>query len=183
MAKRTITLGKWNDKPIEWIVLKEEDFGTLVISKDLLFTCCFNRNRSDGNIWESSYLRTYCNDVFYKDAFSEVEKRKIVNVALFDPSVTKDNVFLLSAKEAGSLMTQSERAKDKFQWTRSPNPQDTQYACRIDGNGGFEYCGYRYVYESFYVRPSIYIKESAVKKTTIRTKPKIDTSTGRSEKS
>lgn len=169
MSKRTIKLGTWNDKPIEWIVLKEESFGTLVISKDLLFTCCFNRNRSDGNIWKNSYLRTYCNDVFYKDAFNEVEKRKIVNVALFDPSVTKDNVFVLSINEADSLMKRCERAKDNaMQWTRTPSPEGNEYAYRIGPDGGFDpagvYSGWSYVHQSFYVRPSMYIKESAVKK-------------------
>lgn len=44
MSKRIITLGKWEGNPIEWIVLKEESFGTLVISKDMLFSYRFNQN-------------------------------------------------------------------------------------------------------------------------------------------
>ena len=38
MSKRVITLGTWNGNPIEWIVLKEDGFQTLVVSKWPLFS-------------------------------------------------------------------------------------------------------------------------------------------------
>lgn len=59
MSKRVITLGTWNGNPIEWIVLKEDGFQTLVVSKWPLFSSRFNRNDSDGNRWDSSALRNY----------------------------------------------------------------------------------------------------------------------------
>ena len=37
MSKRIVTLGTWDGKPIQWIVLKESKLGSVVISKDVLF--------------------------------------------------------------------------------------------------------------------------------------------------
>lgn len=163
MSRRIITLGTWNGNPIEWLVLKEESFGTLVISKELLFNYKFNQNRNDGNKWEGSSLRGYMNNEFFKTTFTEEEKKKIVNVYLSDPDSTKDNVFVLSVNEVDKLMTQSERATGNLLWTRTPNVSESIYACRIGPDGGFDYkgrySGYSYVDNMFYVRPAMYIKE------------------------
>lgn len=162
MSKRIITLGKWEGNPIEWIVLKEESFGTLVISKDMLFSYRFNQNRNNGNKWKGSLLRKYMNKEFFKTAFTEEEKKKIVNVYLSDPDSTKDNVFVLSVNEAEKLMTQSERATNQMLWTRTPNTSESIKAWRIGPDGGFGsvlYSGYSYVDNSFYVRPAMWIRE------------------------
>ena len=95
MSKRIITLGKWNDKPIEWIVLKEETFGTLVLSKDILFKDKFDDNSND---WIKSHIRKYLNEDFYKKAFSEGEKLKIVNAKLEDVKSSKDNIFFVKVQ-------------------------------------------------------------------------------------
>ena len=49
MSKRQITLGTWNEEPIEWIVLKEQDWRALVVSEDILFEQYFNSDYNNGN--------------------------------------------------------------------------------------------------------------------------------------
>lgn len=103
------------------------------------------------------------NKEFFKTAFTEEEKKKIVNVYLSDPDSTKDNVFVLSVNEAEKLMTQSERATNQMLWTRTPNTSESIKAWRIGPDGGFDgsgqYSGYSYVDNSFYVRPAMWIRE------------------------
>lgn len=103
MSKRIITLGTWESEPIEWLVLKEEGFATLVVSK---YPLCSLSN--DGSIWNNSALRKFLNNKFYKQAFNENEKKKVINVQLTDVN-TKDNIFVLSKDEAENLMTRNER--------------------------------------------------------------------------
>lgn len=177
MSKRVITLGTWNGNPIEWIVLKEDGFQTLVVSKWPLFSCRFNRNDSDGNRWDSSALRNYLNSSFYQSAFDENEKKKIISAYLSDPNGTKDNVFVLSVSEAENLMTQNERAygnktgcnghscSDCYQyshqhgtcwWLRDPHVSDSRYAWHVYNNGETTYSGVSNMYS---VRPAVYVKE------------------------
>lgn len=177
MSKRVITLGTWDGNPIEWIVLKEDGFQTLVVSKWPLFSSGFNQNNSDGNRWDSSALRNYLNSSFYQSAFDENEKKKIISAYLSDSNGTNDNVFVLSLSEAENLMTQNERAygnkagcngnncSDCYQyshqhgtcwWMRSPYTDDSQYALNIS------YFGYNNcdnVSCILSVRPAMYVKE------------------------
>lgn len=106
MSKRVVTLGKWEDKPIEWIVLKEEGILTLIISKYVLYSQYFSNNSSK---WEESDIRTYLNGEFFETAFTEIEKKKIINFKLNDVGNVKDNVSILSKEEAETLLTSDER--------------------------------------------------------------------------
>ncbi len=108
MNRPIITLGTWDGKPIEWYVLKEEGSGKLVFSRLALFSLYLSWNGTSGT-WRDSSLRSYLNGEFYKKAFTEDEKKKIINSFLKDPESTKDNVFLLSKDEADKLMNQDER--------------------------------------------------------------------------
>ena len=185
MAKRTITLGKWNDKPIEWIVLKEEDFGTLVICPFSPGRFQFDRNSSNNN-WGSCDLRKYLNGDFFNKAFGGDEKKKIVNASVGE---CKDNVFLPSEEEVKLLNQYGTDTYDNDSYNRS---WDRCYWCywtrTLNGSSirhGYArkcWCSHSPTY-TYAVRPAMYIKESAVKKTKTRAIPKIDTSTRRSEKS
>ncbi|MGN0482093.1 MAG: DUF6273 domain-containing protein [Lachnospiraceae bacterium] len=93
MSNRIITFGKWNEKPIRWIVLKEENFGTLVLCEDGLMDRIFDKKSGR---WDKSDIRKFLNQDFFSKAFSEEEQKKVVNVYLEEPNQTKDDVFLLS---------------------------------------------------------------------------------------
>lgn len=109
MRKQIIKLGTWDGKPIEWIVLKEDGFKALVISKFPLFTSAFNNSRNNGNQWGKSALRNYLNKEFWNKAFTAEEKKCVVNCQIKSPGVTKDNVFVLSTEEAETLLKQKDR--------------------------------------------------------------------------
>ena len=158
MSKRIITLGTWAGKPIEWIVLKKEDFGILIFSKLALFSLNPNVNGKSGT-WSDSGLRHYLNGEFYDKAFTENEKKKIINCFLKDPESTKDDVFLLSYDEANTLMTQDERRCGDGSWCNGHNcerdcykfsdrhgtcvylrtPENSYSMKTIHPNGGYEY--------------------------------------------
>jgi hypothetical protein len=115
MGKKIITFGNWNGQPIEWIVLKEIGYYTIVISK-------YHVNQialSWVGTWESCSFRKYLNNKFWSEAFTQEEKTKVVNTFLPD-SNCKDNVFLLSENEASNLMTLDERIYRGNWYLRTP---------------------------------------------------------------
>lgn len=181
MSRRSITLGTWEGKPIEWLVLKEEGLATLVISRYPLLSHKFNENTNDGNRWDSSSLRKYLNNEFYKQAFNEEEKKKIVNAYLSSPNGTKDDVFVLSKEEADALMKVEEfmysdtwcsgvsggcvncykavlsNNNSTCCWLRTGNSDNSTYAWSMGPHNGYDSectvtCDYS-------VRPSVWIKE------------------------
>lgn len=180
MSRRSITLGTWDGKPIEWLVLKEEGLATLVISRYPLLSHKFNENRNNGNRWDSSSLRKYLNNEFYKQAFNEEEKKRIVNAYLSSPNGTKDDVFVLSKEEADALMKVEEfkysdtwcnvngRCENCYKrvlsnndstccWLRTGNSDRNDYAWRMGPNAA--YASGCYVDNDYSVRPSVWIKE------------------------
>jgi len=179
MSRRSITLGTWDGKPIEWLVLKEEGLATLVISRYPLLSHKFNENTNDGNRWDSSSLRKYLNNEFYKQAFNEEEKKRIVNAYLSSPNGTKDDVFVLSKEEADALMKVEEfmysntwcninvRCENCYKrvlsnndsaccWLRTGDSDDNAAAWKMGPNNGYDRS---YVDSDHSVRPSVWIKE------------------------
>ena len=106
MSKRIIKLGTWDGKPIEWIVLKEENRCLLLLSKKILFTSKYDDN---SNNWCQSYICKYLNNEFYDVAFSTPEKKRIINAKLEDVQNVKNDVFLLSIEETNNYLTTEEQ--------------------------------------------------------------------------
>lgn len=65
MGKHVIKFGKWEGDPIEWDVLKEDNFKMMVISKVAMVRRSFNSNSSNNN-WKESELRKYLQEDFLK---------------------------------------------------------------------------------------------------------------------
>lgn len=103
MSKRIVTLGTWDGKPIQWIVLKESKLGSIVISKDCLFKMPFDAN---GNAKSDSDIRAYLNREFFQQAFRAEERKRIINTII---DGKKTDIFLLSKEEAENWMTSNER--------------------------------------------------------------------------
>lgn len=137
MGKKIITFGNWNSQPIEWIVLKEIGYYTLVISKYHVNYMTL----SWAGTWESCSFRKYLNSEFWSGAFTKEEKIKVVNTFLPDANC-KDNVFLLSENEASNLMTQNERKCGNFWYLRTPF--SGSYMKISDRNGVFSYASSDY---------------------------------------
>lgn len=161
MSRRSITLGTWDGKPIEWLVLKEEGLATLVISKDTIGGYYFDGSSSNSS-WAHSWLRTFLNSDFYEKAFTAEEKKKIVNAKLTDVGNAKDNVFLLSENEVRTLLTlenddyrrrrYSEDRCGYCCWTRTPDGNCVRigyFDCWCSSNPSNHYK----------IRPAMWIKE------------------------
>lgn len=159
MSKRVITFGQWNGKPIKWLVLKEDEFKTFVVSKYPLFSCRFNENRNDGNRWKTSLLRNYLNSTFWETVFSAEEKKKVVNCMLEHPDHTKDNVFVLSEEEAENLLTQKERTSNNNCFLRSPYGNSNNQVCGVYPDGRITWFS---IDSSYYISPALYLKNRII---------------------
>lgn len=164
MSKRVITLGTWNGNPIEWIVLKEDDFSALVVSKNVLFTKRFDSGRSNsGNKWDTCEIRRYLNDSFYNDVFSKEEQKRIINCKILGEGFkdTKNNIFLLSANEASDFMTKDERKTNNIWSLRTIHYDGLQYTSHVNADGVVKDRSSECTYtdNSYWIRPAMYVKE------------------------
>lgn len=149
MSKRVITLGSWNGNPIEWIVLKEDDFSALVVSKNVLFTRIFDPNSND---WNNSEIRAYLNGDFFRQAFTDEDRKSVVN-AFVDGR--KTDIFLLSKSEAESYMSRSELNTGSYWWLRSYYNHYGLSGWGVDNNGNLVTLG---GYNTYGIRPAMYVK-------------------------
>ena len=159
MSKPIITFGNWNGYPIQWIVLKEDDYQTLMVSHYALFNSQYNLKGSS-TTWKTSFLRQYLNNDFYETAFSDREKIQIVNVLLTDVENSKDNVFILSCDEAKLFSNNNERISclhinSNRTWIR--NQRETGKMWGIDADGAID--RNFPVTESHGVNPALYLKK------------------------
>ena len=102
------------EKPIEWIVMKNEGNQVLLLSKYVLDAKSYNEEWEDVT-WETSDIRQWLNNEFYTTAFNKSEKAKIQTSLIKNEdnsehgtsggNDTEDKVFLLSEKEAETLFS------------------------------------------------------------------------------
>ena len=102
------------EKPIEWIVMKNEGNQVLLLSKYVLDAKSYNEEWEDVT-WETSDIRQWLNNEFYTAAFNKSEKAKIQTSLIKNEdnsehgtsggNDTEDKVFLLSEKEAETLFS------------------------------------------------------------------------------
>ena len=102
------------EKPIEWIVMKNEGNQVLLLSKYVLDAKSYNEEWEDVT-WEKSDIRQWLNNEFYTAAFNKSEKAKIQTSLIKNEdnsehgtsggNDTEDKVFLLSEKEAETLFS------------------------------------------------------------------------------
>lgn len=164
MSKRIIKFGKWNDKPIEWEILKENDFEILVISRDAIDRRIFDRSSSGSN-WSKSNLRKFLEEEFYNKAFSVEEKKKIINTKLEDVDNSKDNVFVLSENEVRNLLAtgddyQHEKSCSNCAWTRTKSKGNVRcgfavFDCWCSSTPGSHHS----------IRPAMFLKKNFKKST------------------
>lgn len=191
-AGDTFTLGNYEQdgnignkaENIEWIVLGREENRVLVLSKYALDCVAYNSEFASSS-WETCTLRSWLNDTFYNEAFSDVEKN-IIDITTVtadanpmfgtDPGKdTQDPMFLLSVNEANEYVTdrtimQCEPTKyavygqvetDEVNgcckwWLRSPGLNPAD--ATAVGALGYIYGQGNYVFFDFYgVRPAMWI--------------------------
>ena len=171
------------EKPIEWIVMKNEGNQVLLLSKYVLDVKPYNEE-SKAVTWETSDIRKWLNNEFYTTAFNKAEKVKIRTSLIKneDNSMygtsggndTEDKVFLLSEKEAETLFSNDDERiakatgyaeksgvyvneeKAAWWWLRSPG-DDSGSAAKVDNDGWVNRNGYDVDSRNDGVRPALHL--------------------------
>ena len=147
------------EKPIKWIVMKNEGNQVLLLSKYVLDAKPYKEELEDVT-WETSDIRQWLNNEFYTTAFNKTEKAKIqTSLIKNEYNDTEDKVFLLSEKEAETLFSNDDERiatptgyaeksgvyvnekKVAVWWLRSPgydggSAAEVGYGGWVDGIGG-----------------------------------------------
>ena len=172
------------EKPIKWIVMKNEGNQVLLLSKYVLDTKPYNKE-SKAVTWETSDIRQWLNNEFYTTAFNKSEKAKIqTSLIKNEYNDTEDKVFLLSEKEAETLFSNDEERiakateyaeksgvyvneeksgvyvneeKSVLWWLRSPG-DDSSLAAEVNDDGWVDRRGDDVDYDYDGVRPALYLK-------------------------
>ena len=171
------------EKPIEWIVMKNEGNQVLLLSKYVLDAKPYNEEWEDVT-WETSDIRQWLNNEFYTTAFNKAEKAKIQTSLIKNENNseygtsggndTEDKVFLLSEKEAETLFSNAEariakateyapksgvyvnEEKAAWWWLRSPG-YNGHYAAGVYDDGWVYRSGYGVSNSGDGVRPALYL--------------------------
>ena len=172
------------EKPIKWIVMKNEGNQVLLLSKYVLDTKPYNKELEKVT-WETSDIRQWLNNEFYTTAFNKAEKVKIQTSLIKNEdnsehgtsggNDTEDKVFLLSEKEAETLFSNDDeriakatgyaeksgvcvnKEKSAMWWLRSPGSDS--YGAAGGRSYGWVSRDGNIVYDnSGGVRPALYLK-------------------------
>ena len=173
------------EKPIEWIVMKNEGNQILLLSKYVLDAKPYNKEWEDVTVtWETSDIRKWLNNEFYTTAFNKTEKAKIQTSLIKNEdnseygtsggNDTEDKVFLLSEKEAETLFSNDEEKiakateyaeksvvygneeKAVLWWLRSPG-KDSNSAAEVGSFGWVDRYGDCVSNDDDGVRPALYL--------------------------
>ena len=171
------------EKPIEWIVMKNEGNQVLLLSKYVLDAKSYNEEWEDVT-WETSDIRQWLNNEFYTAAFNKSEKAKIQTSLIKNEdnsehgtsggNDTEDKVFLLSEKEAETLFSNDDERiakateyaeksgvyvneeKAAYWWLRWPG-HDSSSAAVVDDDGGVDRSGDSVNADDDGVRPALHL--------------------------
>ena len=189
-AGTTHTFGAYNHgistQSIQWIVLERNGNKALLISKYIIDRQKFNES-AEAVDWERSSIRKWLNNYFYKIAFTETEKSKILTTTLKNTpnqqhgtssgNDTNDKIFLLSADEVQKYYKTFNETRCQvtlfaknngaycdgayfgYWWLRTAGqfPQNASY---IFYTGGVSQMGYDVTGTIFGVRPAMWISLS-----------------------
>ena len=171
------------EKPIKWIVMKNEGNQVLLLSKYVLDAKSYNEEWEDVT-WETSDIRQWLNNEFYTAAFNKSEKAKIQTSLIKNEdnsehgtsggNDTEDKVFLLSEKEAETLFSNDDERiakateyaeksgvyvneeKTVLWWLRSPG-HSSRIAAEVDHYGWVCRIGGSVYYSHDGVRPALHL--------------------------
>ena len=141
-------------------MLKEESFGTLVISKWKIAGMGYDNNGSNYT-WGSCNLRKYLNADFFNSAFTDTEKKQIVLSKL---EKTKESIFVLTKQEVCDLILKD--GSDPYEDSRYESYHCGSCYWTRTNEVSKVYHGYakgcwciHYPNNTYAVRPAMYIRE------------------------
>ena len=157
-------------EPIEWIVLETDGKSAKLLSRYGLTAKAYDENGWWPVTWENCTLRTWLNGEFLDTAFTDEEKKRLVNVfseAEYGPFRTEandtlDKVFILNDEEVEKyFITENERIciptekaieegtyVDKnhgsacWWWVRTPSISMPNFVYVVDTDGSFDDNGF-----------------------------------------
>ena len=117
-------------RDIEWLVLDVQATVSLIISRYCLFAKEYSAKCGDIS-WENSTLRSWLNEKFIKEAFSNDEKNEIIPIGTTESirnesNNTQDKIFLLTKAEAQKYF------KDNGQLVAEPTEYAESQECYVD---------------------------------------------------
>lgn len=167
---------------IEWVVLKKENDRILVISKYIIDNQPFN-DKSEVSNWDSCSLREWLNNDFKKDAFNNIEEKRIIEYLVkadenpdydvFTGKDEKSKVFLLSIKEAKEYSSSNKlnlnaqptkaanRAGFSGRWWLRTTGSSGEKTAGVD-YGKIDSSGFKQEIKYFGVRPAMWIDISDI---------------------
>ena len=151
-------------EPIEWRVLAVEGNRALVVSDKALDAHAFNSDTDKGNKWESSDLKTWLDNDFATQAFTD-EDKKVIDGTPTLLSVDEANKYFKSDKDRicyptkqavkdGAWKSDDNGACDW--WLRSPGG-DSYGAANVYYGGVVSSDGSYVGYTVFAVRPALWV--------------------------
>ena len=174
-------------EPIKWRVLSVDGDDAFLLADRGLDSQPYNKENK-GVTWETSTLRTWLNNTFYKDAFSEEEQSAIRTTTVVNEdnpehgteggNNTQDKLYLLSIGEASNAAygfdsnfakaSETRYSKGVYSWIngngwwwlRSPG-LSSMGAAYVDYNGRGDYSGRLVNYANNAVRPAMHINLSS----------------------
>ncbi len=163
---------------IGWIVLQQDEEKSLIVSSYLLRISKYND--VDGSMectWESSTIRTWLNEEFFYDAFSDDERAAVFSVVHEDETTCRDRVFLLSSEEVNTLFVGKKADKSatgtvkanyqtpdafdgrmNYWWLRSSEDGFKKHYIDREGSRKEDYAN-----SAKGIRPAMWVKTSAIR--------------------
>lgn len=127
---RYYTRGDGQLYPIDWIVIRVLDGKVFLISKYALEAMPLNKGGGSAQLnWGNSSLRKWLNETFLETAFSEEERKSLVETEAFSKGelISADLVTLPTGTDA-YIMPESERACEATEYVRE--------VCRLETEDG-----------------------------------------------
>lgn len=143
-------------EPIEWLVLETKDGKAFLLSKDILdaqpYDSKYDRDAAFKGVigegpkyvfrvtWEKSTVRTWLNDHFYNNAFTDTERKSVLTTDVKNtPNSlrgtssgpdTEDKVYLLSDKEYTTYFPGVEESGPRYYPYDGEGPEDKRFLAR-----------------------------------------------------
>ena len=171
VKNETHTIGHWNGKPMEWLILDVQSDRALLITKACLMKALYNEEDEDVT-WESCTLRNKLLPELLERVFDDAERDKVMLVNNKNPkndysdtpggADTKDKLFLLSTDEAKQYFPYDQAriasldGEAVWWWLRSPGDYGF-HAADVSPDGSVNDLGHDVGWAGGAVRPAFWL--------------------------
>ncbi len=164
-------------EPLEWIVLDKYENSYLLITAEVIDEVCYN-DEWDVTSWQSCSLRSWLNEEFIEEAFTEAQTSQIsyTEHTDVDGNYTSDQVFILSPWELENYFSSNSdrtagatdyaEARGVYEYSNgncwywaAEEGADPHYARYVNCEGAILEYGMLVFNNSFGVRPAMWVEK------------------------